>query len=68
MGEAVLEVTPRILKKALGHRVEVIAFGIAYQGRLQKIDNSSGTIRITDRKNAAIIEIERIASFRTLRD
>ena len=57
------EVTPELLRQFVGRRVEVIAFGIAYRGRLEKVDANSGTIRIVDRGNSAVLEIERIESF-----
>ncbi len=58
------EITPKGLKASLGKRVEVIAFGLAYVGRLEKIDMKNGTIKIVDRKDYVILEIERIEAFR----
>lgn len=57
------EVSGRRLKAALGKKVEVIAFGITYAGTLKKIDQQAGTIRIEDRRDYAVLEIERIESF-----
>lgn len=55
-----------MLKKFIGHRVEVIAFGISYRGKLQKVDELTSTIRIVDRGNSAVLEIERIEEFHPL--
>ncbi len=60
------EVTPEMLKRATGKKVEVIAFGISYRGRLEKVDLRRGTIRVVDGKNAATLEIERIEFFAKL--
>jgi len=60
------EISARQLKKMRGRRVEVVAFGISYRGRLEKIDLRTGTIRIVDRRNYAVLELERIESFQPL--
>ena len=61
------EITPAKLKKSLGKKVEVIAFGISYVGRLKKLDFKAGFLRVEDGKDYVVLEIERIESFRLLR-
>ena len=60
------EVNPSDLKKNLGKKVEVLAFGIAYVGILKKVDPRAGTIRIEDKEDYVVLEIERIESFKVL--
>ena len=50
------------LLEAKGKRVEVIAFGIAYQGTLQQIDPDEGTVVIVAGDDMATLELERIES------
>lgn len=52
------------LSDAKGKKVEIIAFGILYVGVLKQIDFDNGTIVILSGKDRAILEIERIESFR----
>ncbi len=67
--EKMNEVTHEMLKKSVGRRVEVIAFGIAYRGKLEEFDSRTGTIRIVDpRRNRAVLEIERIEGFQRIRE
>jgi hypothetical protein len=61
------EVTAAKLKKALGKKVEVHAFGISYVGVLKKVDARSGEVRVEDREDYVVLEIERIDHFRILR-
>ena len=61
------EVTVEEIQKAVGRRVEVIAFGISYVGFLRKVDLRTGTVRIQDKEDYAVLEIERIESFRSFR-
>jgi hypothetical protein len=49
---------------AKGKMVEIIAFGILYVGILKKIDINNGTIQISNGDDNAVLEIERIESFR----
>ncbi len=58
------EVTPEELQALRGKRVEVIAFGISYVGCLEKIDLKMGTIKIVDKDDFVVLEIERIEGFR----
>ena len=51
------------LLEAKGKRVEIIAFGILYNGTLKRIDVENGTIIITNGDDHAMIEIERVESF-----
>lgn len=60
------EVTTQDLKAAIGKKVEAYAFGVAYRGRLKKVDLRANTIRINDRRDYAVLEIERIESFKIL--
>lgn len=49
---------------AKGKMVEIIAFGILYVGILKRIDINNGTIQISNGDDNAVLEIERIESFR----
>jgi hypothetical protein len=60
------EVTPSRLRAVLGKRVEVLAFGISYVGILAKVDAKNGVIRIEDKKDYVILELERIENFQVL--
>lgn len=55
------------LKSSVGKKVEVLAFGIAYIGILKKVDPRNGLIRLEDKEDYVILEIERIENFRVLR-
>lgn len=52
----------RELINAKGKRVELIAFGILYNGSLDTVDIDSGTVIVSDGEDKAMIEIERIES------
>lgn len=54
------------LLKAVGKKVEVVAFNLAYSGRLKSIDSERGRIRIEDGGDYVVLEIERLESFRLL--
>lgn len=54
------------LQEAKGRTVEVIAFGIAYTGTLTVVDIKSGFITVIDGDDQAMLEFERIESFRLL--
>ena len=60
------EVTNKKLKEAIGKKVEVLAFGIDYIGILKKVDVQGGMIRIEDKNDYVVLEIERIESFQVL--
>ena len=49
-----------------GKRVEIIAFGVVYTGKLEKVDPDNGNLMITDGDVSATIEIERIESLTVL--
>lgn len=51
---------------AKNHEVEVIAFGIAYHGRLQDINLEYGYVTVKDGADQATLELERIESFRII--
>lgn len=51
------------LLEAKDHKVEVIAFGIAYHGVLKDVNVEYGYIKIEDGKDQATLEFERIESF-----
>ncbi len=61
------EVSPAKIKAALGKKVEALAFNLSYVGLLKKVDLKEGIVRIEDKKDYVILEIERITSFRVLR-
>ena len=54
------------LKKCLGKKTEVLAFGLVYAGKLTKVDLRAGTIQIEDGKDYVVLEIERIEFFKDL--
>ncbi len=56
----------RALIDSTGKRVEIIAFGIVYTGKLEKVDADDGNITIVEGDNSATIEIERIESLSVL--
>lgn len=61
------EVSLPKLKSAVGKRVEVLAFGMSYVGILKRMDAKNGLIRVEDKKDYVVLEIERIENFRVLR-
>ena len=60
------EITPKSLKAAVGKKVEVLAFGMAYIGILKRVDLEPGTIQIRDHGDCVVLEIERIENFKVL--
>lgn len=54
------------LSAAANHDVEVIAFGVAYTGRLTLIDAERGFAIVDDGTDRVHLEFERIESFRIL--
>lgn len=54
------------LTEAKGKLVEVIAFGISYTGTLKTIDVKFGYVTVVDGEDRAMLEFERIESFRVL--
>jgi hypothetical protein len=60
------EVSSKDLREAIGKRVEVLAFGINYVGVLTNVDSRAGTIRVEDKEDYAVLEIERIESFKVI--
>ena len=61
------EVSLPKLKSAVGKRVEVMAFAMSYVGTLKKVDPKNGLIRVEDKNDYVVLEIERIENFRVLR-
>lgn len=51
------------LQDYVGRKVEIIAFEISYMGVLTHVDYDSGTLKIVDGEDFAILEIERVESF-----
>ncbi|MFO1462739.1 MAG: hypothetical protein U1F66_03110 [bacterium] len=51
------------LQDYIGRKVEIIAFEISYMGILTHVDYDSGTLKIVDGEDFAILEIERVESF-----
>ncbi|HKY63768.1 MAG TPA: hypothetical protein VJR29_10140 [bacterium] len=51
------------LQDYIGRKVEIIAFDISYMGILTHVDYDSGTLKIVDGDDFAILEIERVESF-----
>ncbi|MBI1909798.1 MAG: hypothetical protein HYS22_06475 [Deltaproteobacteria bacterium] len=60
------EIDLKELERACGKRVEVIAFSLSYTGLLKGVDWEKGTIQVVDREDKAVLEIERITSFKIL--
>lgn len=52
----------RGLMDALGRKVEVLAFGVSYIGKLESVDIDNGLAVIVDEHDRAMIELERITS------
>ena len=50
----------------IGKKVEIIAFNISYRGTLSEVDLETGTLKIVDGEDFAILEIERIEAFTSL--
>ena len=49
-----------------GKQIDVIAFGISYVGTLDKVDIENGYIVVSDEEDTAVLELERISSFKLL--
>ncbi len=47
----------------VGNKVQVIAFGASYVGRLQKVDYDNDLLIMTDGTNKVTLELGRIESF-----
>jgi hypothetical protein len=56
----------RGLMDSKGKKIEIIAFGIVYTGKLEKVDADNGTLVIVDGDDSATLEIERIESLSVL--
>ncbi|OGQ23193.1 MAG: hypothetical protein A3C46_03535 [Deltaproteobacteria bacterium RIFCSPHIGHO2_02_FULL_44_16] len=52
----------RGLIEALGRKVEILAFGVSYIGKLESVDIDNGLAVIVDDEDRAMIELERITS------
>ena len=61
------EVSLHQIQKSIGRRVEVVAFGTCYAGVLKRYDSKSEMIRIEDRGDYVLLEMERVQAFRVLR-
>lgn len=58
-----LDIDPEELRRAVGHRVRVTAFGIPYVGTLIRYDEELARLEIQEGDNVAIVERERIDQF-----
>ncbi len=56
------------LLAASGKRVEAFAFGIAYVGKLEKVDMENGSITITEGEDSVMLELERIENFNVVEE
>lgn len=54
------------LMESLDKQIDVIAFGISYSGTLKKVDVENGYIIVEDEEDTAVLELERITSFRLI--
>lgn len=54
------------LQDLIGKKVEIIAFNISYMGILEDINFETGTLKIVDGEDFAILELERVESFSVL--
>lgn len=53
----------RLIDAYLGQEIQVIAFGISYLGRLEKVDYEKGFIVLKDSKDQVTIDLERVETF-----
>jgi hypothetical protein len=60
------EVETEEIRAAVGKQVEVMAFGVPYVGLLEQYDEAQSRLKIRDGTDIAIVEQERIESFRIL--
>jgi len=51
------------IEEYIGRRLEVVAFGISYVGFLEEVDIHEGFIKLTDRGNFAVLELERVDTY-----
>lgn len=51
------------IERFLGRRLEVVAFGISYVGRLKEVDLSEGFIVLSDGPDSAVLELERVDTY-----
>ena len=58
-----LDIDPAEIKRAVGHRIRVSAFGIPYEGKLVRYDEEQARLEIHDGEHVAIVERERIDEF-----
>ncbi len=57
------EISVARLRKDIGKKVEVYAFGVVYAGVLKSVDARHSLIRIEDEVDYVVLEIERIENF-----
>lgn len=58
-----IEKSIRRLDEYVGKKVQILAFGTAYLGVLQKIDYDKGFLEIKSGKQKLVLDLERVESF-----
>lgn len=56
------------LLSAVGKRVEVFAFGLAYIGKLVSVDPENGLLSIAEGVDTAVLELERVEQFNVVEE
>ncbi len=51
------------LLAAKGKKVEILAFGITYIGKLTSVDPENGIVTVSDNEDAVTLELERVEYF-----
>lgn len=63
MNQIEIDQSIRLLDSYVGKNIQVIAFGTSYLGKLQKVDYELGILVLTDGKDKATLDLERIEFF-----
>lgn len=55
-----------IIDEYIGKKMQVVAYGAAYIGTIQKVDYENGFLIMTDGRDKVTLELERIESFSSI--
>lgn len=58
------EIDHKEIKKAVGKKVEIIAYGIPYIGTLERFDKKNSRLVVRDNSDVAMLDLDRIESFK----